>query len=284
MQVVYMVARATLAFFVPSLFPCHSPRLSHSVNNLSTTLLDKQRNLWCIGDIHGCYDEFLSLLSKIEDLEGPGFLSRVVLVGDLVNKGPKSAEVVRFARENRLLSVRGNHDHSALLVSKGLKSVKSHQAANKYSWVNSLSSKDVGYLSSLPWTISARVGGKDYTIVHAGIVPFVPLEDQRAEDMTTMRLVREAEGKVEGKQIGWELTDDKVSGIPWGEVYEGEMGTVVFGHDAKRGLQQHPHAVGLDTGCVYGREITAVRIGQGGREFLSVKCQREGGYAPIKQG
>lgn len=66
-----------------------------------------------IGDIHGCLDEFKSLLIKCEF---DPLTCTVVLVGDLVNKGPHSAEIVRYCREMGVLSVRGNHDEAALRV------------------------------------------------------------------------------------------------------------------------------------------------------------------------
>ena len=66
-----------------------------------------------VGDVHGCIDELRDLLracvySKSTD--------RVVLVGDLVNKGPSSVECVRLAREEGFLATRGNHDDSALFA------------------------------------------------------------------------------------------------------------------------------------------------------------------------
>lgn len=66
-----------------------------------------------VGDIHGCLDELIDVLAACShDVTN----DRVVLVGDLVNKGPKSAECVRFAREHGFTSVRGNHDDAALFA------------------------------------------------------------------------------------------------------------------------------------------------------------------------
>lgn len=189
--------------------------------------------------------------------------------------GPSSNLVLSHARKNMIMSVRGNHDISALSVSKGTKAVKPHQR-DKYAWVKDITDDDVRYLESLPCTISAVVGGEKYTIVHAGILPGEPLSGQKVEDMTTMRLIHSPSSGV------WETTEDDEKGVPWGGVYKGEEGTVIFGHDARRGLQEYDHAVGLDTGCVYGRSITAVRIGGGDREFISVQCEKEDGYAPVK--
>lgn len=64
-----------------------------------------------IGDIHGCLDELKAILTKCEYDSAS---CSVVLVGDLVNKGPFSAEVVHFCREIGAHSVRGNHDEAAL--------------------------------------------------------------------------------------------------------------------------------------------------------------------------
>jgi hypothetical protein len=68
-------------------------------------------NVIIVGDIHGCLDEFKALLVKCNY---DARLHSVVLVGDLVNKGPFSAEVVKFCRQIGAHSVRGNHDEAAL--------------------------------------------------------------------------------------------------------------------------------------------------------------------------
>jgi predicted phosphodiesterase len=65
-----------------------------------------------IGDVHGCLDELKALLQQCEYDVTKG--DQVLLLGDLVNKGPYSAEVVRFVRESKMLCLRGNHDDHAL--------------------------------------------------------------------------------------------------------------------------------------------------------------------------
>ena len=84
---------------------------------------------------------------------------------------------------------------------------------------------------------SSRNG--DVVIVHAGLRPELPIE---ANDIPTMVVLRE-------------LDDAKPT--PWAQVWEGPE-LVIFGHDAKRGLQLERHAIGLDTGCVYGNQLTGL--------------------------
>ncbi len=73
-----------------------------------------------VGDVHGCMDELDQLLARCGFPEAAATTS-VVFVGDLGNKGPRSADVVRFARETGALCVRGNHDNAALGVALGLR-------------------------------------------------------------------------------------------------------------------------------------------------------------------
>ena len=78
-----------------------------------------KENLIIIGDIHGCLDELKLLLNKCEYNSET---HSVVLVGDLVNKGPASGQVIPYCRQNGFYSVRGNHDEDVLEVLYNLKS------------------------------------------------------------------------------------------------------------------------------------------------------------------
>lgn len=76
-----------------------------------------QAEVIVVGDIHGCHGEMVSLLERCGyRLGNPKDKERfsVILAGDLINKGPANAEVVRTAREEGFLAVRGNHDNFAL--------------------------------------------------------------------------------------------------------------------------------------------------------------------------
>ena len=122
----------------------------------------------------------------------------------------------------------------------------------RYAWTDELCEADLAYLEALPFTIT--LADHDAVVVHAGLVPGVPLHDQRWQDMTCMRdLVRTGEG-----QPAWAAAETPAgSSAAWASVWDGP-GHVVFGHDAKRGLQQHRKATGLDTGCLYGKRLTAM--------------------------
>ena len=127
------------------------------------------------------------------------------------------------------------------------------------------------WLDSLPYTIS--VPTLDTIVVHAGLVPGKPLGSQTPHEMTTMREVLSYPdgtfGTLQHDTGGSPTT-------PWAQLYRGEHGTVVFGHDARRGLQREEHAIGLDTGCVYGDELTALELPGG--ETVSVKAKKA--YTP----
>lgn len=217
-----------------------------------------------IGDVHGCPDELNDLLHKCR----ASAEDRVVLVGDLVAKGPDSAAVVRMARERSLLAVRGNHDEAVLRHRRAL---KAHTPLPKLKpdherVVATLGESDWLYLEAVPlWLRFAELSA---LVVHAGIVPGKPLEAQREEDLMQMRtLKRDGSGSKN-------LEDGEL----WALRYQGPE-HVVFGHNAVSGLQRHPFATGLDTGCVYGRELTALVLPE--HRLVSVPARRT--YKELKE-
>ncbi len=231
-----------------------APRSKHSVRTI------------VVGDVHGCIDELDALLQKLalsrED--------RLILAGDLVAKGPDSAAVVERAIERGALAVRGNHDEHVLRWYRAPGDERDARAAKMkrahLSVVESLEARHWQYLAALPTWL--RFDEHTLLVVHAGLMPGVPLEQQREEDLLHLRSIQ-PDGSA-----GWRAHD----GVPWASTWRGPE-HVVFGHDAIRGLQLYPRAIGLDTGCVYGRELTAVVFPT--LERLSVPAKRQ--YAPIDE-
>jgi hypothetical protein len=203
-----------------------------------------------VGDVHGCREELEALLA----LAALGPEDRLVLAGDLTAKGPDSQGVVQLARERGALAVLGNHDAHVLEVLAG-RSTKAHHAGV----ARSLGPADVAYLQALPlWLELPELGA---LVVHAGLLPGVALDRQPRHLLLNLRSF-DARGQPSTRVEG---------GVPWASRWPGPV-RVLFGHDALRGLQRHPHALGLDTGCVYGHSLTAVWL-PGGR-LLQVPARR----------
>jgi hypothetical protein len=201
-----------------------------------------------VGDVHGCVDELQLLLRRCGHARG----DRVVLAGDLVAKGPDSQGVVQFARENGLGAVMGNHDAFAIAHRhEGHK--QNHQGRRSY--IASLGPEDWDYLAGLPCYLRlgpTKPGEPDTLVVHAGLAPGVPLDKQKREHMLSLRSIADT----------GESTSRLLVHFPWAARWQGPE-KLVFGHDAVRGLQHWPMAIGLDTGCVYGRLLTALILPEG---------------------
>ena len=208
-----------------------------------------------IGDVHGCAEELELLLAACDWRPG----DRVVLVGDLVAKGPDSAGVVRRARERGFLAVRGNHDAHVLRWRAGKMPEDRRLKPEHQQVLDTLKGADWAYLESLP--LQRHFPELNVRVVHGGLVPGVPLEEQRPELLLNLRSIT-PEGKP-SKKVD--------NGVPWASLWKGPE-LIIFGHDAMRGVQRHPHAIGLDSGCVYGQHLTAYVLPEA--RFYSVKAKR----------
>jgi hypothetical protein len=249
------------------------------------SLADRRHGILVIGDIHGCYDEMLLLYEKALKMNKGRPFRYVITVGDLCNKGPKSVQVIRHVRnnnENNWLSVRGNHDNSALKAALG---DPMQAGKEKYQWVHDLSDEDVEWMSELPYTIRipGTMMGKDVDtlIVHAGLLPGVHnLEEQSIETMITIREV-EAKETDDGKYqyyCSGNGGDNKKPRYAWASVWKGPE-RIIFGHDARRGLQLNDWATGLDTGACYGKKLTAIILPE--CKFIFVDALEA--YCPISK-
>lgn len=217
-----------------------------------------QKRTLLIGDVHGCNDELGDLLA----VAGWASADRLVLVGDLVAKGPDSAGVIQRARELGALAVLGNHDAHFLDVRSGA-AKKGHHAEQ----AKQLALVDWKYLEALPLWL--ELPELNCLVVHAGLVPTVELGRQPRHVLLNIRSL-DAEGHASMRVDG---------GVPWATRWNGPR-HVVFGHDALRGLQRHRFATGLDTGCVYGKELTGLWLPEG--RLVSVPARRV--WQPVDPG
>ena len=203
-----------------------------------------------VGDIHGCYDELQELLEKV----GLDKTDRVVSVGDLITKGPKSREVLeQFMSDERFSTVIGNHDLALRRRWNGENIELKGAQKEAHKELKHEKDRYLSFLNSLPFVIDLTA----HLVVHAGIRPNVELYSQTTGDLTRLRTLgpdRESE-----------------EGTPWYHVYQGEK-VILFGHWPAAEPRRGPKAIGLDTGCVYGYNLTAYIIETD--EFVSVAAKR----------
>jgi serine/threonine protein phosphatase 1 len=179
---------------------------------------DEYENVYVVGDVHGCRATAEALLDEL----APAPDELVVFVGDLVRRGPDSRGVVDLVRSRpNLTSVRGNNEE---------KIVTGRRPAD------GLGLADIRWLRSLP----AVVSWADNLVVHGGVRPNRSLDEHTLEDVQNTESVA-PDG--EGRPYWWER-------------YEGPE-RVFFGHKVLARPYLGEHAVGLDTGCVYGGALTA---------------------------
>jgi bis(5'-nucleosyl)-tetraphosphatase (symmetrical) len=255
---------------------------------------------YAIGDIQGCY---LTLQKLLEKLEFNPSRDKLWLLGDLVNRGPRSLEVLRWASAlgERVQAVLGNHDIHLLSRAAGIAAAKSRDTLDPV-----LKAEDRGAL--LAWLraqpLFYREGAN--AMVHGGLAPEWSLEKAQA-------LAGEAQAAMRGGDFAATLKEmsdyrprrwkDELSGaerhaaiihiftriricrddgrldfefksapetappdsFPWFEAPERakDEARLLFGHWAALGLRIGKNWAGLDSGCVWGKSLSAMRLEDG---------------------
>lgn len=194
-----------------------------------------------VGDVQGCREELEELL-QTADLDPQR--DALIFVGDLVAKGPDSRGVLKVARAWNARAVKGNHEAHVLKFRRGERGeMKKHHL----DVARTLDEADWKYLEAMPlWLRLPQLG---IVVVHAGLVPGIALEQQEENALLNIRSLT--------KGGGWSKRYE--DGDPWPSKWKGPE-RIVFGHDATRGLQRWPFALGLDTGCCYGKALTGLLL------------------------
>lgn len=235
-----------------------------------------------IGDVHGCIVEFQALVDKLrlapED--------NLILIGDLMDKGPDPVACVRYARELKAEMVLGNHEEKHLRWRKHqerktqdpkykvpMKLPEDYAAQNA-----ALSDEDIAWLLDRDFLIRVTLldHDRDWVLVHGGLTPGENINDP-TNDVLRVRWVSTVTGKMVPVDV------EHPNNMPpdtkwWMEVYAGRE-NVVYGH-AAHGLQEPrvdrnalgAECWGIDTGCAYGGSLTALVLET--REVVQVKAQK----------
>ena len=176
-------------------------------------------DIYVVGDVHGCLSEVEAFVEKLS--VGPDDL--VVFVGDLVRKGPDSCGVLEFVMEHQnMFTVRGNNEQKLIDGDAELPA---------------LGPEHLKYVESMPVIIS----WDDVAVVHGGIDHRKPLAEHSVDELLNMRSLAEEGG---------------YNRPFWFETRR-ESPRVFFGHTVLTEPLETESAVGLDTGCVHGRQLTA---------------------------
>ena len=240
--------------------------------------------LYAIGDIHGRDDLLVTLLRMITDDQNGRSAANVqmIFLGDLINRGPSSKEVVSRVRalcdHNLAKYIKGNHEEIFVSAAKGdaraartLMDLGGQETLTSYG----ISAEEAaqGGFDDLAKLISSRVPKEDiaflnagadyievddYAFVHAGIVPGLPLLEQ---DPAQLRWIR-------GRFFNSAVMHERV---------------IVHGHSISRSVQDHPNRIGIDTGAFATGRLSAVALEGDQRWFLTAEGSRDDRWARRSQ-
>jgi bis(5'-nucleosyl)-tetraphosphatase (symmetrical) len=256
-------------------------------------------SIYAIGDIQGCYDEFQRLLDLIEF--NP-VTDKLWLAGDIVNRGPKSLEVIRFVKSlgSSAITVLGNHDLHLLALSQGNQRHYKHGSLNDIlhapdrdeliHWLRHqyvmYHHKALGYSllhAGLPpqWDITTallRARELEVVLQGAGFHDFCqemygnePI--QWSDELTGMNRLRfitncftrlrycTLDGKLALREKG--SPGSQASGkVPWFAVpgRASRDDPIIFGHWSTLGYYNTHNVWAIDTGCLWGGQLTALQI------------------------
>lgn len=218
------------------------------------------------GDLHGCLDEF----QKLRDQINPKKNDIEVCVGDIITKGSHSLETLRYIQENGILSLLGNHEDKIIRYLKHRESPKKNPIildGDEQQIVDNLTPTDIAFLYSLP--LFLRFGG--ITVVHGGLQNTMVLENLSSREYQKLLRLRYLDQDGHFVAYGEETKES----IFWADVYDGNQGFVVYGHQWFDEPKISQNAIGIDTGCVYGNKLSAIVFNQDQTldyNIVSVSC------------
>ncbi len=273
--------------------------------------------IYCIGDVQGCDSALARLLEQIDFSSSR---DTVYLLGDLVNRGPASADVLRRCMRlgDSVRVLLGNHDLHLLAAAHGARKLSRRDTLDAV-----LQAPDrealLQWLRQQPLARRLRHGDGDLLMVHAGVLPAWTADDAMAcageveavlrspelpdflhamygnapdrwsdglQGTDRLRVIVNALTRLrfcspEGV-MDFDSTESAAQApqglLPWFDVpgRRTENTLLAFGHWSTLGWMNRPQLLGLDTGCVWGGCLSAVRFGTtlAEREHLQVHCEQ----------
>jgi bis(5'-nucleosyl)-tetraphosphatase (symmetrical) len=258
---------------------------------------------YAIGDVQGCFDELQALLAQLAF----GKADRLWFVGDLVNRGPKSLDVLRFVRDlgDRAVTVLGNHDLHLVTQHEGCERPRKDDTFDDV-----LAAPDRQELVDWLRTRPMMHADGDYAMVHAGLLPQWTIDK-------ALELAREVEAALAAPNYrdflahmygskpdtwsdtlrGWDRLRVIVNAMtrmrsctregkmdfgakgaavppgyyPWFDLRPKESVTLLCGHWSALGLKLTGRLAALDSGCVWGGKLSALRLED--RKLYQVACR-----------
>lgn len=205
-----------------------------------------------IGDVHGCIEELNLLLKKVNFSQDQ---DELYFTGDLINRGPDSLAVYQRFKEIKGKAVIGNHEYWAL-KRMSEPQVSGEKVDRLREMMGSAYSRFMADIRQWP----AYIETDQFILVHAGCIPTQPLAGSDPFLLTTIRT---------WDGVGKDLNNDR--NPPWFDLYKEEK-LIVFGHWAKLEGVIRKNVIGLDTGCVYGKKLSALILPE--RKIVSVDAKR----------
>ncbi len=263
--------------------------------------------IYAVGDVQGCHAELVQLLDQIKFDQAA---DQLWLVGDLVNRGPGSLGVLRLVKSlgNSAITVLGNHDLHLLAVAEGVAALNRNDTLDEIldapdrdellRWLRNqrlLHAQDgyvlvhagllpqwsVAQADTLAREVEVALRSDDYAAFLSRMYGNAPHNwDDNLSGYKRLRVIVNAftrmrictkEGEMEFRFKG-EVEAIPAGYMPWFDVPKraSRDATVIFGHWSALGLLLRENVIALDTGCLWGGPMSAIRLED--RKLFQVSC------------
>ena len=267
-------------------------------------------SIYAVGDIQGCYHELEQMLELVQFDQSK---DKLWLVGDLVNRGADSLSVLRLIKSmgDAAINVLGNHDLHLLAVAAGVAELHHSDTLDEIlaapdrdellTWLRQqrmlyvqdkvvllhaglMPEWSVQQAQQLTHEVEHALRGADYVHFLQKMYGNIPHQwNDNLEGDNRLRVITNAltrmricnvQGEMQFKFKG-EVGDVPEGYLPWFDIPHraSDDATVVFGHWSALGLIVRPNVIALDTGCLWGGNLTAIRLQD--RKLFQVKCSRQ---------